>query len=87
MHQRGDTPGYEPVPSSEDTEAFEAARRPGDAEAKSARKAYLAAVHLLLASGAWLAASSAIILVNRHVMVNLRFAYPMALSALGMAGR
>lgn len=35
--------------------------------------------------GCWLAASSGIILVNRHIMKELNFSYPVALSAWGLS--
>lgn len=38
----------------------------------------------VLACGAWMAASSALILVNKHCMSEDGFAFPMALSGLGM---
>lgn len=39
----------------------------------------------VLACGAWMGVSSALILVNKHCMSDDGFAYPMALSGLGMA--
>ena len=39
----------------------------------------------VLACGAWMGVSSALILVNKHCMSDDGFAFPMALSGLGMA--
>ncbi len=42
-------------------------------------------LQLVLASAAWLIASSGIIIANRWIMVEMKWPYPMAVAAMGMA--
>ena len=41
---------------------------------------------VIVACLAWVAASSGAILINKHIMVDLRFSYPGAVAAVGMLG-
>mmetsp|Transcript_38916 Transcript_38916/g.86567 ORF Transcript_38916/g.86567 Transcript_38916/m.86567 type:complete len:345 (+) Transcript_38916:147-1181(+) len=49
------------------------------------KRPWIEGLKLALACGAWLAASSGIIIANRWIMVELKWPYPMAVAAMGMA--
>ena len=59
------------------------AHKPGEDVKEHGQNKVLHLVQVLGACAAWLTCSSGIILVNRYIMKELAFSYPMALSALG----
>lgn len=48
---------------------------------------YMDSLTMVATSAAWLVCSTTIILVNRYLMIDLKFKFPIAVAAIGMSFR
>lgn len=76
---------YDAVATREDPQGSSMGGAPQQQQAPTASPRSLYLLQLALVCSCWLAASSGIIILNRYIMKELAFSFPMALSAMGQA--